>query len=371
MKAFSNISALAALSCAVAMSVGCSKANAQAATEAASAPAAEIPVAAFTDDEVIVEAYGAKLTYKDALREMKGMLQAQGVPEEQIPMIIEQAVDQALPNIAEQFVMMNAVKADAIKAGFTCSDAEYADAISNITARLPEGMTMDDMFAEAGVEKEKALGMLKDNILMKNYIDNLTKDAKASEEDALKFYNENQQYFEEPAEVRASHILVKVDDKTNTVAKAEAKAKIDGILAKVKAGEDFAALAKANSDCPSGAQGGDLDFFGQGQMVPEFEAAAFALATNEVSGVVETQFGYHIIKVTDRKEAGKQSFDEVKDQIKGFLGQEAAGKIMSEYFEALEKNLIYKANDKIKLFVKEPAPEEIAVEIDPTAAEAK
>ena len=94
---------------------------------------------------------------------------------------------------------------------------------------------------------------------------------------------------------------------------------MEEILAKANSGEDFAELAVENSECPSAAQGGDLGYFGRGQMVPPFEEAAFALAPGEISGIVETSFGYHIIKVEDKKEAGTMEFDGVSENIISYL----------------------------------------------------
>ena len=90
-------------------------------------------------------------------------------------------------------------------------------------------------------------------------------------------------------EVRASHILVKTENEASE------------LLSQIKAGKDFAELAKAHSDCPSGQQGGDLGFFTRGRMVKEFEDAAFSMETGQVSEPVGTQFGFHLIKVTDKK----------------------------------------------------------------------
>jgi peptidyl-prolyl cis-trans isomerase D len=123
---------------------------------------------------------------------------------------------------------------------------------------------------------------------------------KVPREDVDRYYNEHLGSYTTPEQIRASHILLKTEGKSD----ADVRAKAEGILKEVKAGGDFAALAKKYSEDDSNAQqGGDLDYFSRGRMVPEFEAAAFALAPGEVSSVVKTQFGYHIIKVTDRKPA--------------------------------------------------------------------
>lgn len=144
--------------------------------------------------------------------------------------------------------------------------------------------------------------------------------ASVIEQRARDTYRAESKRFEIAEEVKASHILVLLaaDD-------AEEKARI--ILNEIKSGKDFADLAKEKSQDPgSGAKGGDLGFFARGSMVKEFEEAAFKMKVGELSDVVKSQFGYHIIKVTDRKEAGKQSFEQVRET----LVNEVQQKILTE-----------------------------------------
>lgn len=335
----------------------------------AEAALAAAPLPSFADDEVLVEAYGDKLTYGKAIEMMKRMLMMQGAPAEQIDQIVKQMAGQAIPEISEQFVQMAALKDAAAKAGFKAEQADVDEIVSNMVSRLPPGATLEDMMAKSGMTLDEVKKEIRDSLPIQKMFESLTKDVKVDEAKAKAFYDENNAFFEVPEQIRASHILIKTDDATNDVLKAAARAKIEGILKQVKDGGDFAALAAANSDCPSKSNGGDLGLFGKGQMVPPFEEAAFALSTNEVSGVVETSYGYHIIKLTDRVPASKRAFDEVKEQIVSRLTSEEQGKIVSEYIEKISADLKYKANDKLKLFVKdEIAPEADAVE---SAADAK
>lgn len=341
-------------------------AAATAAEEMAGEVLAAAPAPSFADDEVLVEAYGDKLTYGKAIEMMKRMLMMQGAPAEQIDQIVKQMAGQAIPEISEQFVQMAAMKDAAAKAGFKAEQADVDEIVSNMVSRLPPGATLEDMMAKSGMTLDEVKKEIRDSLPIQKMFESLTKDVKVDEAKAKAFYNA---FFEVPEQIRASHILIKTDDATNDVLKAAARAKIEGILKQVKDGGDFAALAAANSDCPSKSNGGDLGLFGKGQMVPPFEEAAFALSTNEVSGVVETSYGYHIIKLTDRVPASKRAFDEVKEQIVSRLTSEEQGKIVSEYVEKISADLKYKANDKLKLFVKdEIAPEADAVE---PAADAK
>lgn len=110
-----------------------------------------------------------------------------------------------------------------------------------------------------------------------------------------------------------------VDKAADEAARTAAREKIEAIHKQAKAGEDFAALARQHSQDGSASAGGDLDFFGRGRMVPEFDQAAFALQPGEISDVVTTEFGYHVIKVTDRKAASAVPLEEVSERVKRFL----------------------------------------------------
>ncbi|HPQ68081.1 MAG TPA: peptidylprolyl isomerase [bacterium] len=133
---------------------------------------------------------------------------------------------------------------------------------------------------------------------------------------AQKYYDEHPDEFQQGEQVKARHILIKVDENADEATVAAAKKKIEGLAAKVKGGADFAKLAEENSDDPgSKKRGGDLGFFGRGRMVPEFDEAAFGLAVGEVSAPVKSKFGFHIIKVEERKDSTKREFAEIKDQL--------------------------------------------------------
>jgi len=149
------------------------------------------------------------------------------------------------------------------------------------------------------------------------------------------FYNANPRYFENPEQVKASHILVKVDENSNKQKKDEAFKKIQSIQGKIKNGGDFASLAKEHSDCPSRQQGGDLGFFKRGQMVKPFEDTAFSLNVGEISDIVSTRFGFHIIKVTDKTPEKTVAFEEVQAKIETHLKQEETRQKVKILIESL------------------------------------
>jgi len=161
---------------------------------------------------------------------------------------------------------------------------------------------------------------------------------KVEPKDVNDFYTKNPQYFDMPEQVRASHILIKAEEgKDPNQAKIAAKAKAEDILKEVKAGGDFAELAKKYSSCPSAKNGGDLGLFSRNKMVKPFEEAAFAMKVGQISDVVETQFGYHIIKVTDRKSAEKITFAKAEKDITNFLKMQKRQQLEKAYKENLMK----------------------------------
>ena len=158
-------------------------------------------------------------------------------------------------------------------------------------------------------EKRKARYVVIDQSKLQSQI-------KPTADELLRYYGEHQDEFRVPEQVKASHILIKVPEGSDPKVDAAARAKAEDILKQLKAGANFEELAKKNSDDPgSGSQGGSLGWFGHGQMVPEFEQAAFSLPVGQISGIVKTTFGYHILRVDDKRAAGLKTLQEVRAQI--------------------------------------------------------
>lgn len=179
--------------------------------------------------------------------------------------------------------------------------------------------------------------------------DALASGVQPSEADLKKYYDDNIAKFKTAGEVRASHILVAVPANASAADRDKAKQKAQSLLAQVKAHPDqFAQIAQQNSDDPgSKDKGGDLGFFGPGMMVKPFSDAAFKLKKGEVSDVVQTDFGYHIIKVTDIKPESTKPFDDVKAGIATQLKNEKAAKAYAEDSDAFT-NTVYEQADSLK-----------------------
>jgi peptidyl-prolyl cis-trans isomerase C len=158
-----------------------------------------------------------------------------------------------------------------------------------------------------------------------------------SDEDAKKFYDENGKMFEQPETLKARHILIKLEENADSDAVAKAEEQMKEIVKKQEEGIDFTELAKQYSEGPSATQGGDLGFFPRGAMVPEFEKAAFALKPGEVSSIVRTPFGLHLIKVEEMREAGVMKFADVKDNVINRLKMQGRREVLQGYISDLRK----------------------------------
>ncbi|MGF6368494.1 peptidyl-prolyl cis-trans isomerase D [Paraburkholderia sp. RAU6.4a] len=187
----------------------------------------------------------------------------------------------------------------------------------------------------------------------------LSASVQPSDADLKKYYDDNIAHFRTEGEVRASHILIAAPKDASAADKAKAKQKAEELLAQLKAHPDqFAQIARQNSQDPgSASKGGDLGYFGRGMIAggQAFDDAVFALKKDEISGIVQTDFGFHIIKVTDVKPAVTKSFDEVKDQIARELKTQLASKAFTDSSEGFT-SLVYEkakslqpAADKFKL----------------------
>jgi len=190
-----------------------------------------------------------------------------------------------------------------------------------------------------GVDKSKdvsdRLDDLRKRLIVETYLKKKVEaEAKVTDEEMKKFYDENKDKFKTGDQVRASHILVKTDKEAQD------------ILAQLKKGAKFEDLAKKYSADSSAAKGGDLGWFPRGAMVPEFDKVAFSLKEGELSGIVKTNFGFHIIKVTGKRAAGIRTFDEMKDQIKSNLMPAKQQQIFQKMKDDLKKNAKITINEE-------------------------
>jgi len=247
--------------------------------------------------------------------------------------------------VVEGMIMEKLLDEQAAKAGITVTASDVNDRIGEILAK--QGISMDNLGAilkMQGQSMEQFHEQIKKGMTYEKLMDKEVGKVDVNEADALAYYQENKEDFNTPEEVRASHILIKVSPSATPEEKAAAKEKAEKLLKEIKDGADFATLAKEYSDDPgSKMKGGDLGYFGRGRMVKEFEDAAFALQPGQVSGIVETQFGYHIIKVTGRKPAGLTPFADVKDDIIKNLERAKQTQMFRQYVQKLraEAKVVY------------------------------
>jgi len=217
------------------------------------------------------------------------------------------------------------------------SQEEVDAEIAKLRGQFPGEEEFSAQLEAIGQTPESLAETLKKIMRQRQWVESqLGAAADVTDEDVKKFYDENISEFERPAEVKASHILllVKPDD-SEDVANAQLE-KAKEAAARAKKGGDFTALAKELSEEPGAAQsGGDLGYFSQDRMVPEFSDAAFGLEVGAISEPVRTQFGWHVIKVEDKKEAGTSSLEEVKEQLSAFLKADKQRKAVEELMQKL------------------------------------
>ena len=202
------------------------------------------------------------------------------------------------------------------------------------TAEAFQKALRDRGLTEAALESEIEKGFAIRKFVQERIIGKIV----IQESETQAFYDANPKLFLQPEMVRASHILIKVEEGADESQKAAAEKKITTIQQKIKNGDSFEELARRFSEGPSGVNGGDLGFFRRGQMVAPFEQAAFALQPGEVSDKVVTRFGYHLIKVTAKKDARTVSYQEAKENIARHLRQVKTNQEIQRYIETLRRS---------------------------------
>jgi peptidyl-prolyl cis-trans isomerase C len=234
--------------------------------------------------------------------------------------------------LVDLFVMRTILSNEIEKRKIEASNEEVKKAMDNIKSSLPPDKKIDDFFKENKITQEDIILAVKVEKFRNMEIGQKTK---PSQKEISNFFNENREkLFVQPESVHVRHILVAVGKDDSEKIKAEKKVKIEDIRKQLVNGGNFAELARKYSDCPSKEAGGDLSFIKKGQMVKDFEKAAFSQEKNAIGPVVKTEYGYHIIQVLDKKPAKKVTLDEVKGKISSYLEQR---KKMEAFNDVLKK----------------------------------
>ena len=306
-------------------------ASAQTPTEKpAEPPAPPKPMPAQLPD-VLARVNGQDVTKTDFDRLIKNMEAGRGpIPAERRDEVLRAALD--------QLITYTVMKQEAASRKVPVTDTDVDAQVAEMRKQFPSEAEFNTALAARSTTVEQLKADARIDMVINTMMEaEVAQAVAATEADAKDFYDKNPDKFKQPESVRASHILIKLEPKDDEATKKAARAKIDGLLKRAKAGEDFAALAKANSADGSAAQGGDLGFFQRGRMVPAFDQAAFALEPGEISDVVTSEFGYHIITLTEKKDSSMVPFEEVKPRVVEYLTNDKKQKRVDSFIDEAKK----------------------------------
>lgn len=263
-------------------------------------------------------------------------LRGQAIPDEQRPAVEAQLLD--------RLVITRVLLAKATPDDKTAAGKSTDEFIANARKQSGTEEVFKQQLQQSGLTLDSLRSRYAEQATVERVLErDIESMIKITDEQAKEFYEKNAARFTKPEQVRASHILIATQDlqsgeQLSDAKKKEKKELTEKLLARAKKGEDFAKLAKEFSDDPGSKDKGGEYTFPRGQMVPEFEAAAFALKTNEVSGIVTTQYGYHIIKLSEKIAPEKVEYAKVAEDLKKNLMQQEFQSRQAEYFAKLKSD---------------------------------
>jgi len=276
------------------------------------------------------------ISMKDLNNEYRQVLKQKGTSENDIT--AEQALE-FKKELLDSLINQELLYQESRKKNIVVEEATVSDSIAKVREKFETEDAYQKALKDADIQVNDLETKIRRSLAINALVDEqISRNLVVTDEESRQYYDAHPDAFLEPEQIRASHILVKMDKDAGEAKRVAAKEKITAIQRKLKDGEDFAQLARENSECPSSADGGDLGYFKKGAMVKEFEDAAFVLTPGSVSDIVETQFGYHLIKGVEKKEAGTIPYDTVKSDLQNFLKRQKLSKEVSSRLETLRKD---------------------------------
>lgn len=227
---------------------------------------------------------------------------------------------------------------------------EIQEQVDQISQRFPDQESLKNALSQQGVTIEDLKDKIRESLVVQKVMESITPSSPTiTLADIKQFYQENPERFKRGEEVKARHILIDVAQDASEEEKKQAREKIEMIREKIKKGEDFAEMAEKHSSCPSGKRaGGDLGWFERGNMVPPFEKAAFSLEKGKLSDIVETNFGFHLIEVLEKREAGTVPLEDVKEDLRAELADQERGEAFMKWVEEKKEKEVTFTNPEDK-----------------------
>ena len=285
---------------------------------------------------------GTKIPYQSLEQKLNFVKQRYASQGQQLN---EQQLDSIKQDIAERMVEKELIYQKSQELGIEVDMDKVDSQINQFKKKFDDEKKYQQQLSQMGYTEDLLRSEIKQNMAIQKLIEEeIASKVALSDKELKKYYKSNTKEFATPAKVKARHILIKSQSDASESDQKEAKDKIEAAQKRLEDGEKFAKVAKDVSEGPSSKKGGDLGFFSKGRMVKGFEDAAFGLEPGEVSDVVKTRFGYHLIKVEDKKPASQKSFEEVKGNLKKKMKNERVKKEMDSYLKNLKKEADIKMN---------------------------
>jgi foldase protein PrsA len=228
-------------------------------------------------------------------------------------------------NIIDSLIVIKLLEKYAEENNINVSDQEVDEQVESLVDTYESEKDFESALKSMGIDRGFLKDYLRNQMISSEIYEKITADIEVTDQEAREYYNDNKEEFLVPAQIKASHILAMfpwVEDGSEETeeGREEARDRIEMIQDKLEDGEDFEELARLYSDDQSTAEnGGDLGYISEGQMVEEFDQALFSLDEGETSGIIETVYGFHIIKAIDRKEEYYQDYEEIEEDLKIYL----------------------------------------------------
>jgi peptidyl-prolyl cis-trans isomerase C len=300
-----------------------------------------VPLALWAEDTVasgdqIAVVNGVNISNTAFKRELDFYMSRASQQGQQIPEIM---MPKLKNDILNSLIDRELLYQESQKMKITVDSNAVADQMASIKQRFQTPAEFQAAIKQLNLSEADIQSQISRDMAIRKLIDKqVAQKVVVTDEETKAYYDANTAQFKQPEQVKARHILIKIDANASDTQKADARQEIEKIQQKIQNGDDFAGLAKEYSQGPSSVKGGDLGFFRRGQMVKPFEDAAFALKPNEISDIVKTQFGYHLIKVEEKKPETTLAYTDIKERLNKHLKEQKIDKQAKDYIDRLKKD---------------------------------